>query len=86
MDCEHLRMLPERDVTPSSPDGCADCLADGTTWSRLRICLSCGHVACCDSTPFQHATGHYMQTSHPIMRSFEPGEDWRWCFVHRKVV
>lgn len=85
--CPHLEELPAEDVAPSSTDGCTDCLENGQTqWTHLRMCLSCGHVACCDSTPNQHATGHYMQTSHPVMRSFEPGEDWRWCFVDRKVV
>jgi uncharacterized UBP type Zn finger protein len=85
--CEHLEELPVEEVKPNSTEGCSDCLENGQTqWTHLRMCLSCGHVACCDSTPNQHATGHFMNTSHPVMRSFEPGEEWRWCYVDRKVV
>jgi uncharacterized UBP type Zn finger protein len=84
--CEHLAELPAEQIEPSE-EVCEDCAAKGEkTWSHLRMCLSCGHVACCDSTPYQHATGHFMQTSHAVMRSIEPGEDWRWCYVDRKVV
>ncbi|SMO78915.1 Na+/H+ antiporter [Propioniciclava tarda] len=82
-DCEHLRDADDgRSVVPLTPEGCAECLADGkTNWVALRICLDCGHVGCCDSSPDRHATGHYEQTGHPVMRSFEPGEEWRWCYV-----
>lgn len=61
--------------------GCEECLRDGTTWVHLRLCLECGHVGCCDSSPQRHATAHYHGTRHPVIRSFEPGENWRWCFV-----
>ena len=65
---------------PVTPEGCAECLATGQGWVNLRICLACGHVGCCDSSPGKHAAAHFEQTGHPVMRSFEPGEEWRWCF------
>lgn len=61
---------------------CPECVEAGTRWVALRMCLSCGHVGCCDSSPLRHATAHFQATGHPVMRSVEPGEDWRWCFVH----
>jgi uncharacterized UBP type Zn finger protein len=67
-------------VKPSAK-GCEDCLKIGGTWVHLRECLECGHVGCCDSSPHKHATAHFHETKHPIMRSFEPGEDWRWCYI-----
>jgi Zn ribbon nucleic-acid-binding protein len=84
--CRHLdRIRP--DVTPSATEGCTDCLAIGSRdWVHLRECLSCGHVACCDSSPYRHATAHFRSTEHPIMRSFQPGEDWRWCYVDETIV
>lgn len=82
--CTHLDAI--RDVQPDSTDGCPDCLAEGSQWVHLRECLSCGHVGCCDSSPKRHASAHYRDTAHPVMRSFEPGEDWRWCFVDQAIV
>ncbi|SFO43549.1 ubiquitin-hydrolase Zn-finger-containing protein [Geodermatophilus obscurus] len=82
--CGHLDQV--RDVAPDSTAGCSDCLAIGSRWVHLRMCLSCGHVACCDSSPNRHATAHSTGTSHPVIRSMEPGEDWRWCYVDRTVV
>jgi CPA1 family monovalent cation:H+ antiporter len=80
-ECEHLRTEPLVAV-PGNPDGCEDCLAVGAhDWVSLRMCLHCGHVGCCDSSPRRHASGHYDDTSHPVMRSIELGEGWRWCFV-----
>lgn len=76
--CTHLDMA--RDVTPSS-DGCVDCLAVGGRWVHLRLCMTCGHVGCCDSSPSKHATAHYHETGHPIVQSYEPGEDWWWCYT-----
>jgi uncharacterized UBP type Zn finger protein len=69
---------------PNSLDRCADCPA--TVWTHLRLCLSCGYVGCCDSTPQRHATRHYQSSGHPVMRSFEPGESWRWCYVDERIV
>ena len=69
-----------RQVSPRT-NGCEECLQLGTPWVHLRLCLTCGHVGCCDSSPFKHASVHHQDTGHPVMRSFEPGEEWRWCFV-----
>ncbi|OLR93650.1 UBP-type zinc finger domain-containing protein [Actinokineospora bangkokensis] len=71
------------DPTPSTTDGCEDCLAEGTRWVHLRLCLTCGKVGCCDSSPRKHASAHAAADHHPVIRSAEPGEDWRWCFVHQ---
>ncbi|MHC8503182.1 UBP-type zinc finger domain-containing protein [Pseudonocardia artemisiae] len=55
-------------------------------WAHLRLCLTCGHVACCDSSPYRHATGHFRSTQHPVIRSYEPGPSWRWCYVDEQIV
>ena len=68
------------DVTPSA-EGCEDCLKTGDTWVHLRMCMTCGHVGCCDSSKNKHATKHFHGTKHPIIRSAEPGEGWYWCYV-----
>jgi uncharacterized UBP type Zn finger protein len=83
MPCKHLSEI--RDVKPSAK-GCEECLKIGSTWVELRMCLICGHVGCCDSSPHRHATAHFQQTQHPIMRAFEPGENWRWCYVDKEYV
>jgi uncharacterized UBP type Zn finger protein len=83
--CPHVAELPE-EPAPATPAGCAECLRDGTRWVHLRECLTCGHVGCCDSSPMRHATAHFHATTHPIMRSFQPDEDWRWCFVDQTLV
>jgi len=75
--CSHLDSI--RDVTPSAA-GCEECLQTGDSWVHLRLCLTCGHVGCCDNSPNRHATRHYDATRHPIIRSFEKGEDWIWCY------
>ena len=77
--CTHLDQI--RDVAPRTPAGCEECLAMGDTWVHLRLCLTCGHVGCCDNSPGKHATKHFHSERHPIIRSFEPGEDWGWCYV-----
>ncbi|GAA2153030.1 sodium/proton antiporter (CPA1 family) [Humibacillus xanthopallidus] len=79
--CDHLREVADSCVEPRTPDGCEECLRDGTTWVHLRLCLTCGHVGCCDSSEMKHATAHFHETGHPVMRSIEPGEAWRWCYV-----
>ncbi|MGW5137927.1 Na+/H+ antiporter [Nocardia beijingensis] len=78
--CAHLRDAPLV-RTHGGPDECAECLAEGLAWVHLRMCLACGHVACCDSSPGNHASKHYAASGHPVMRSVEPGEAWRWCYV-----
>ena len=75
--CTHLGETA--DVKPSG-DGCVECLASGGRWVHLRVCMTCGHVGCCDSSPGKHATAHFHETSHPIVQSYEPGEDWWWCY------
>jgi uncharacterized UBP type Zn finger protein len=77
-ECGHLDQI--RDVKPST-DGCEECLKVGGTWVHLRLCLSCGHVGCCDSSQHKHATKHFHRAGHPLVRSLEPGEDWGWCYV-----
>ena len=70
-----------RYVRPRTPKGCEECLQTGSGWVHLRLCLSCGHVGCCDSSKNKHATAHFHATGHPLIQSFEPGEDWIWCYV-----
>jgi len=72
-------------VTPSAK-GCEGCLKTGERWVELRMCLSCGHVGCCDSSKGKHATKHFEATGHPIMQSVEPGQSWRWCYVDQVYV
>ena len=76
--CTHLDTI--RDVSPAAT-GCQECLATGDTWVHLRLCMTCGKVGCCDSSPNRHASAHAREAGHPIVRSLEPGEDWLWCFV-----
>ena len=78
--CTHLDTIEITEL-PEAVDGCEECLATGGKWLHLRICLECGHVGCCESSPGRHASKHADADSHPIMRSLEPGEDWSWCFV-----
>ena len=77
-ECTHTDQI--QDVKPSA-DGCEDCLKIGDTWMHLRLCMTCGHVGCCDSSKNKHATKHFHQANHPIIKSFQPGEDWGWCYV-----
>jgi uncharacterized UBP type Zn finger protein len=82
--CEHLAADAASGVEPEplTPGKCQECDEHGeTTWAHLRMCLTCGHVGCCDSSPHQHASEHFHATGHPVMRSAEPGEDWRWCYI-----
>jgi hypothetical protein len=80
----HLSMV--RPVVPQTTQGCQECLEAGSAWLHLRLCLTCGHVGCCDSSPMRHARRHALGIGHPIVRSFEPGEDWRWCYVDDNYV
>ncbi|MEU8896126.1 Na+/H+ antiporter [Nocardia sp. NPDC048505] len=79
-DCAHLRAAPLA-PQPQGPGECAQCVAEGLSWVHLRMCLSCGQIGCCDSSPGNHAAKHYAATAHPVIRSIEPGEAWRWCYV-----
>ena len=78
--------MTDQHVTTLEPvaartDGCEECLKSGTRWVHLRLCLSCGHVGCCDSSPGRHATQHFQHTDHPVIASWEPGERWAWCYI-----
>jgi uncharacterized UBP type Zn finger protein len=77
--CRHLDTI--REVTPSSLEGCSQCLASGGRWVHLRVCLACGEVGCCDSSPNRHASRHAAEHGHPLVASLEPDEDWAWCYV-----
>jgi uncharacterized UBP type Zn finger protein len=76
--CRHLDQV--REAAPSS-DGCEDCLRIGGRWVHLRMCMSCGHVGCCDNSPNRHARAHFAASQHPIIESYEPGEDWWYCYL-----
>ena len=80
--CTHL---DEVKVTQTATDLCAECVRMGDTWVHLRLCLECGRVGCCDSSKNKHATRHFHQTRHPLIRSLEPGESWVWCYVDEIV-
>lgn len=76
--CHHTDQIR---ITHVTKHVCEECSKTGDTWVHLRMCLSCGHVGCCDSSPNKHATEHYQHTSHPLIRSAEPGESWVWCYA-----
>jgi len=78
--CTHLDQVAIHTL-PESVEGCEDCLASGGKWLHLRICLACGRVGCCDSSPGRHASAHARAADHPLIRSLEPGEVWGWCFA-----
>ena len=80
--CTHLDQMT---VTTTDKRVCEDCVRIGGRWVHLRLCLSCGHVGCCDSSPNRHATAHWRGTSHPLVRSIEPGEGWIWCYADEVV-
>ncbi len=78
--CSHLDSVEIFDA-PEDVAGCEECLATGGRWVALRMCQSCGHIGCCDSSPARHATAHHRETGHPIIRSVPPGRDWSWCYL-----
>lgn len=80
MTAQCIHLVKIGNVTPRA-NGCVDCLRIGTSWVHLRVCMSCGYVGCCNSSPNQHASKHARQSGHPIIQSFEPKEDWYWCYV-----
>lgn len=94
--CEHLLTIGSDGIAADPPANagdpavetviCPDCVLEGSTvWAHLRKCASCGHVGCCDSSPYRHASKHHEDTGHPVMRSYEPGEAWRWCYIDRRL-
>jgi uncharacterized UBP type Zn finger protein len=78
--CDHLDQI-QVTALPETIAGCGDCLAIGSHWLHLRMCMTCGEIRCCDSSPNRHASKHAREAGHPIVRSAEPGEDWSWCYV-----
>ena len=80
--CTHLDTVK---ITHTNAHVCAECVKMGDTWVHLRLCLECGQVGCCDDSKNKHATRHYRKTSHPLIRSIEPGEAWVWCYVDEVV-
>jgi uncharacterized UBP type Zn finger protein len=78
--CEDLLAHPVTEVGPDPV--CQQCVAEGHRWVSLRQCLDCGQIGCCDSSPARHASAHFHETQHRVVQSAEPGEDWRWCYVH----
>jgi hypothetical protein len=77
--CVHAASI--KNPPPRTPEGCEECLAIGDEWVHLRRCEECGHVGCCDSSKNKHATKHFHATKHPVIRSFQPGEHWKWCYI-----
>jgi len=80
--CSHLKEV--KAPAPGSK-GCEECLKTGDSWVHLRLCEACGHVGCCDDSKNRHATKHFRATTHPVIRSFEPGESWRWCYIDEQM-
>ncbi len=78
--CTHLAAATVTEL-PADIRGCEECLATGGWWVHLRMCQSCGHIGCCDSSPSRHASAHARETAHPIVRSAEPGEEWSYCYL-----
>jgi uncharacterized UBP type Zn finger protein len=78
--CTHLATVQMTEL-PEEPLGCEECLRIGGRWMHLRMCLTCGKVGCCDNSPNRHATAHFGETAHPLIRSAEPDETWAWCYV-----
>nr|WSZ94305.1 UBP-type zinc finger domain-containing protein [Streptomyces sp. NBC_00857] len=83
MICSHLADVEP--VTPDSKDSCPECVALGDSWVHLRECQGCGHIGCCDSSKNKHATAHHDASGHPLIRSYEPGEGWWWCYEDEVV-
>ena len=81
--CDHAAAL--HDHPAKTPEGCEECLQSGDEWVHLRRCDACGHIGCCDSSKNTHATKHYHATHHPVIASFQPGENWKWCYPHEAI-
>jgi uncharacterized UBP type Zn finger protein len=78
--CTHLDRIEVKPPSAGDVEGCEECLKTGGQWVHLRVCLTCGKVGCCDSSPNRHASRHAAETAHPIVSSVEPGETWSWCY------
>lgn len=84
--CEHVTAEMPRHAHRPPPGGCKECLKIGSEWLHLRICLTCGNVACCDDSPMRHATAHFKKSHHPVITSGEVGETWTWCYVDEAML
>ena len=82
--CVHFNLIQE--VEPNSDNVCEQCVALGDTWVNLRLCMTCGQVGCCDDSKNRHARKHYQEVEHPVIMSFQPREDWLWCYVNDVLV
>lgn len=82
--CTHRKFI-NKDAEPAS-EGCEQCIQAGDEWVQLRMCMTCGHVGCCDSSKNRHANEHYIETGHPIIKSHQSGENWKWCFIDEKMM
>src|SRR5262245_33506666 len=85
LTCTHLDTIEITEL-PEVVAGCAECLEVGSPWCHLRICLECGHIGCCDSSPNRHATAHAHDSGHVLVRSIQPGENWAWCYVDQLLL
>src|SRR5262249_3571692 len=83
VSCAHLEMVLD---PPPRAQGCEECLRLGERWVHLRMCLTCGYLGCCDASRPPHARAHFWATQHPLVRSLEPGEAWRWCYLDDTAV
>jgi len=83
MSCEHENMI---EITEPSAHECEMCVQQGDSWVQLRMCMTCGFVGCCDSSKNKYARKHYLRNDHPVIRSIEPGEDWRYCYIHNEML
>ncbi|MEO1023492.1 MAG: UBP-type zinc finger domain-containing protein [Bacteroidota bacterium] len=83
MACSHTHFI---EVTETDVYVCEECIKSGDTWVHLRMCMTCGHVGCCDSSKNKHARKHYLRSGHPIIRSIEPGESWRYCYIDDEII
>jgi CPA1 family monovalent cation:H+ antiporter len=83
-ECVHMQTVPVPEPAAGA-QGCEECLKIGQEWVHLRKCLECGHVGCCDQSIGKHATAHAASTGHPVIRSFEPGEEWRYCYPDEAI-
>ncbi|WP_020605621.1 UBP-type zinc finger domain-containing protein [Spirosoma spitsbergense] len=81
--CNHLSAITE--IRPATEYGCDECVKTGDTWVHLRTCQTCGTTLCCDSSPNQHATKHFLASHHPVVISAEPGERWLWCYADEQM-
>ena len=78
--CKHIKQA-DKNISPKTPNGCEECLEMGDEWFHLRLCLTCGHVGCCDQSKNKHATKHFHITAHPVIKSFQKDEDWEYCYL-----